>query len=96
VADILTLAALKAYALGRRAKWKDYIDLYMIMQKDYSIQAVCKKAHAIFGSEFNEKLFRSQLAYFKDVDKTEKVIYMKGWAVPDSTIQKKLTEISLQ
>ncbi len=26
--DLLTLAAMKAYALGRRAKWKDYVDLY--------------------------------------------------------------------
>ena len=26
--DLLTLAAMKAYALGRRAKWKDYIDLH--------------------------------------------------------------------
>src|SRR3989338_3753829 len=26
--DLLTLAAMKAFALGRRAKWKDYVDLY--------------------------------------------------------------------
>jgi len=26
--DLLTLAAMKAFALGRRSKWKDYIDLY--------------------------------------------------------------------
>ncbi len=26
--DLLSLAAMKAFALGRRAKWKDYVDLY--------------------------------------------------------------------
>ena len=27
--DLLALSAMKAYALGRRAKWKDYVDLYL-------------------------------------------------------------------
>ena len=26
--DLLTLAAMKAFALGGRGKWKDYVDLY--------------------------------------------------------------------
>ena len=26
--NLLSLSAMKAYALGRRAKWKDYVDLY--------------------------------------------------------------------
>ena len=28
--DLLTLAAMKAFALGRLTKWKDYVDLYFI------------------------------------------------------------------
>jgi len=28
---LLDLAAMKAYALGGRAKWKDYVDLYFIL-----------------------------------------------------------------
>jgi hypothetical protein len=27
---LLSLAAMKAFALGRRAKWKDYVDLFFI------------------------------------------------------------------
>ena len=30
--DLVTLSAMKAYALGRRAKWKDYVDLYFIFK----------------------------------------------------------------
>src|SRR3989338_3189846 len=37
VADLLTLAAMKAYALGRRAKWKDYVDMYFIFKNSHSI-----------------------------------------------------------
>ncbi|MCB6599156.1 hypothetical protein LI118_17050, partial [Erysipelatoclostridium ramosum] len=66
--DLLTLAAMKAYALGRRAKWKDYVDLYFAMKDYFPISAIVKKAKGIFGAEFNEKIFRAQLAYFKDID----------------------------
>jgi len=30
IPSLLSLAAMKAFALGRRAKWKDYIDLYFM------------------------------------------------------------------
>ncbi|MFZ5932507.1 MAG: hypothetical protein ACOYT7_00245 [Patescibacteria group bacterium] len=34
--DILTLGAMKAFSLGRRAKWKDYVDLFFISEEiDY-------------------------------------------------------------
>ncbi len=94
--DLLTLAAMKAYALGRRAKWKDYVDLYFIAKKYGGITKVVGKAKRIFGHEFNEKLFRSQLAYFKDIDHSEKVIFMKGLEVKDTVIKKALKEFSLR
>ncbi len=30
---LLTLAAMKAFELGRRAKWKDYVDIYFISKE---------------------------------------------------------------
>jgi len=30
--SIKDLAAMKAYALGRRSKWKDYVDLYFVLK----------------------------------------------------------------
>lgn len=93
--DLLTLAAMKAYALGRRAKWKDYVDLYFVMEKYHGIDKIVKTAKHIFGKEFNEKLFRSQLAYFKDIDYSEKIIYMPGYEVGDRKIQRALIEFSL-
>ena len=53
--DLLTLAAMKAYALGRRPKWKDYVDLYFIMDKKHKLAEIIKKAKNIFGNEFNER-----------------------------------------
>jgi len=94
IPDLLTLAAMKAFALGKRAKWKDYVDLYFISKK-YSLQQIVKKAEQLFGAEFNEKLFRVQLAYFEDVDYSEEVEYMEGFQTSDTEIKKSLEKISL-
>jgi len=93
--DLLTLAAMKAFALGRRAKWKDYVDIYFVMKKYHGVDKIVKKAKKIFGNEFNEKLFRNQLSYFEDVNYSEKIIYRKGFATNDKTIKKKLINFSL-
>lgn len=74
--SLLELAAMKAYALGRRSKWKDYVDLYFILKYHCSIESVIKRAEEIFKELFSEKLFRSQLCYFDDVDYSEEVEYI--------------------
>ncbi|MFH1947018.1 MAG: hypothetical protein ABIJ23_02585 [Candidatus Magasanikbacteria bacterium] len=93
--DLLTLAAMKAYALGRRAKWKDYVDLYFITKDYHSIAQICARAKKIFGAEFNEKIFREQLSYFDDIDYSETVEYLPGFETKDSKIKKALVEFSL-
>ncbi len=95
IPDLLTLAAMKAHTLGRRVKWKDYIDLYFIMKNYCNFEKVVYKAKKIFTSEFNEKLFRVQLSYFKDLDYTEEVIYMKGFETKNDIIKKFLIEKAL-
>lgn len=93
--DVLTLAAMKAYALGRRAKWKDYVDLYFVMKKYHSIAAIAEKASAIFGREFNEKLFREQISYFDDINYSEEVTYLSGFDTKDAVIKRALVNWSL-
>lgn len=74
--SLLDLAAMKAFALGRRAKWKDYIDMYFILHDHFSVEQIAERASAIFGQLFSEKQFRAQLCYFEDVDYTEPVDFM--------------------
>lgn len=94
--DLLTLAAMKAYALGRRAKWKDYVDLYFIINKYHSIKKIVERGKVIFKNEFNEKIFREQLAYFKDIDYREEIDYLTGLAVSDEKVKKELIKFSLE
>jgi len=35
--DLFTLAAMKAFALGMRARWKDYVGLYFITRDLHKI-----------------------------------------------------------
>jgi len=90
---LLSLAGMKAFALNRRAKWKDYVDLYFIMKDHFSLKQIIKEADDIFGSAFNSQLFRRQLSFFDDINYTEKVEYV-GEDVQDNIITEFLTEIS--
>lgn len=94
--DLLTLAAMKAYALGRRAKWKDYVDLYFIINKYHSIKKIMSRCKTIFAHEFNEKIFREQLAYFEDINYSEVITFMSGYEVSEKEIKKELINFSLE
>ena len=94
--SLLQLAAMKAYALGPRSKWKDYVDLYFLLRDHFTVADITACANSLFGELFSEKMFRSQLCYFDDIDYTEAV----DWLIPnpptDDNIKQTLTEIAVQ
>jgi hypothetical protein len=95
---LLTLASMKAFALGRRAKWKDYVDLFFILKYHYTIQEICNESETNFGTQFSGKLFRNQLVFHKDIDYSEPIEYLIP-PVPDDEIKEflidKATDIDL-
>lgn len=93
--DDLSIAAMKAFALGRRAKWKDYVDLYFVF-KHHSLQEVIERAHKIFGDgEFSDKLFRGQLDFHQDINYIEPVDWMPGFEISKEEILSSLSQTSL-
>ncbi len=94
--SLLDLSAMKAYALGRHSKWKDYVDLYFILKQHFTIKEISNRANEIFGELYSEKLFRSQLCYFDDVDYTELVDYTIDNPPSDDDVKQKLTEIAIK
>lgn len=67
--SIKDIAADKAYTIGRRATWRDYVDLFFILKWKYAnILAVVGWAQKKFGVEFNPILFLEQLVYFEDLE----------------------------
>lgn len=94
--ELLSLAAMKAYALGHRSKWKDYVDLYFILRDYFSIREISEQATAIFHGGFNESLFREQLAYHEDMDYTEAVEYLIPNPPTDEEIKAFLIDRALE
>jgi len=94
--SLLTLAAMKAFALGRRAKWKDYVDLFFIIDKYHSIKEITTEANHIFKDMFSEKLFCEQLAFHDDIDYSEPVEYIQSFKTDDQTIKNFLIDKSVE
>ena len=93
--DLLTLAAMKVFALGQRAKWKDYVDLYFIMKTHHGLAPIAEKAKQVFSAEFNERIIREQLAYFDDINYSEEIEYLPGYEVDDKLVKNELVKFSL-
>ncbi len=62
----------KAFTLGRRPAWRDYVDLFFFLKWNlYSLATIIALAEKRFRGEFNGKLFLQQLTYWDDVDMAE-------------------------
>lgn len=72
-ADVLEIAAMKAYALGRRAAARDYVDIEAAITKGGvtldEIVSVAKSRFVLGGeSVFSERMFLQQLVYTEDLE----------------------------
>ena len=95
IPDLLSLTAMKAFALGGRGKWKDYVGLYFILKNHFSIKEVCKKATELFTGVFNPVLFCKQLCYFDDISFEEQIEFMPGFEVNEKEVKEFLVDAAL-
>ena len=62
------LAATKAYTIGRRGDYKDYLDLYFVLNDGIiTLGDLLILASEKYRTEFNDRLFLEQLLYLDDV-----------------------------
>lgn len=67
-----TIGFTKAYSIGRRGSYKDYVDLYFLLKGDYILlEDIVQDCQEIFGDGFSDRLFLEQLVYMNDVDEIE-------------------------
>lgn len=75
--SVKDIAADKAYTVGRRAIWRDYVDLFFVLKQNFvDIFELIKLGERKFGVEFNPKLFLEQLIYFEDIE-ISKISFIK-------------------
>lgn len=93
--DLVTLAAMKAFALGGRGKWKDYVDLYYMIKFHLTTKEICDRAKELFKDVFNPTLFYKQLCYFNDISFEEQIEFMPGFEVSEEEVKAFLTDVAL-
>lgn len=68
IASIREIAAMKAFSIGRRLSYKDYVDWYFMLKENrVHLHDVLQVAQKKFGGEFNDRLFLGQLVSMDDV-----------------------------
>jgi len=66
--SVKEIGATKAYTIGRRGTYKDYVDLYFIIAEHHaSLEEVIAMAEKKFHHDFNSRLFVEQLLFMDDV-----------------------------
>jgi predicted nucleotidyltransferase component of viral defense system len=66
--SIREIAATKAYTIGRRGAYKDYVDLYFVLKDHHtSLEETIVMAERKFGAHFNSRLFLEQLLFMGDI-----------------------------
>jgi Nucleotidyl transferase AbiEii toxin, Type IV TA system len=67
--SVREIAATKAYTIGRRGSYKDYVDLYFVVaERNISLPDIIELANKKFGEDFNSRLFLEQLVFLDDVE----------------------------
>lgn len=70
---------MKAYAIGRRPTYRDYVDLYFLLKTNtVTIECILDKAMQKFVIDgemvFSKKMFLEQLSYTGDIEDKETIL----------------------
>jgi hypothetical protein len=77
IASIKEIATMKAFSIGKRLSYKDYIDWYFLLkEKHVSLPRVILSAQKKFGHDFNDRLFLGQLVSLSDIP-TQKIDFLQ-------------------
>ncbi|TSC78389.1 MAG: hypothetical protein G01um101433_265 [Parcubacteria group bacterium Gr01-1014_33] len=77
LASVPEIAAMKAFSIGKRIAYKDYVDWYFLLHEGRGdITHIIALAQKKYGNDFNDRLFLGQLASLKDVP-TQKIDFLK-------------------
>lgn len=88
--NINDIASNKAYTIGRRPAWRDYVDLYFLLRDHTTIEKIISDTQKRFAGNFSEKLFLEQLTFFDDLE--ERTMNLIGKTITENNIKSLLIE----
>ena len=78
------IAADKAYTIGRRGQWRDYVDMFFLLKrKIFTLEDIIKMTDEKYDPEFNPRLFLEQLAYYGDIHDFSATFLKESYAVDE-------------
>ncbi len=91
MASTREIAAMKAFSVGKRLSYKDYVDWYFLLKEGHvkldEVIPLCQKK---FGGDFNDRLFLGQLVSLEDIP-MQKIDFLRD-RVERATIQQFLMD----
>jgi hypothetical protein len=91
IADVCEIAAMKAFSIGKRLSYKDYIDWYFMLKDEHvTISQVIEIAKKKFSNDFNDRLFLGQLVSLEDIP-TQEIDFLRD-GVDRATIERFLKD----
>jgi len=91
ISTVREIAAMKAFSIGKRLSYKDYIDWYFLLkEKRVELKGVIALAEKKFNGDFNARLFLGQLVSISDVP-VQKIDFLRD-EVDRKTVEKFLAD----
>ncbi|MDA8335357.1 MAG: nucleotidyl transferase AbiEii/AbiGii toxin family protein [Peptococcaceae bacterium] len=96
LAPVREIALMKAYSLGRRTAFRDYVDLYFLLRKglvtlDYVMTHAPGKFMMKGETLFSSRLFLEQLVFFEDVPDRKEALHMVSESLSEAELKCFLT-----
>lgn len=83
LASVRDIATNKAQAIGKRAVWRDYVDIFWLLKYNYlTIEEIITASKKKYGIDFVETQFLEQLGYFADLGIVQ-IHYLKTSPKPE-------------
>lgn len=92
LSSVADIAADKAFTIGRRGQWRDYVDIFYLLEKKvFTLEEIIELAQKKYRPEFNPRLFLEQLCYYKDINNFKIIFLKESYSV--AKIQSSLVQI---
>lgn len=89
--NLRDLASSKAYTIGRRGEWRDYVDLDACIERGgVPFATIIREATRRFRDAFSESLFLQQLTYTDDL--TDRAVNGIGRSPSSRAIERRLAQ----
>ena len=97
LAPVREIALMKAYNLGRRAVFRDYVDLHFLLQKDlvtldYIMTHAPGKLTLEGETVFSARLFLEQLVFFEDLPDREETLNLVDGSLSEQEVKALLAQ----